>query len=874
MAADGHAAQRAPGQNGGFTRDLRRPVQPGAHPLRFVDDHEIRLRGLSWRVAELNLSSPLSTSVGRIEERRVIVLKVELDVDGVASEGFGEAAPLPGWSIESLDDCVRALARVKPGRDIEGLLKGLRSLPSLRFGLELAILDAMARRRGVPLREVFGSPPQQSTSGETVSLPLQYTLGSGAILETVQRAGWAVTRGYSALKLKIGVLAFDEEVERIGAVRESLPDVLLRLDANGAFDFRQALRFAQAVAPFRIDFIEEPLSQRAVDGLTRLARQSPVDIAADESCVPAEKCHHLIAGGTVPVVVLKPMALGGLLITNTLIDEARAKGVRVVLSTLMESAIGRRAVAHLAAAHPDLMGPHGLGTGSWFREDTAPTPDRIESGRLFLGDGPGLGFTPLWVAGCPSTPQRADQHPFKSTAKTKIAGVRSPGWLAIQREERPGALAFAFEDEIFTYGELAWEVERRAARLVDLGVVPGARVGLHAQNSPEWIFAAHAIFWCGATLIPLHWRATMEELQGQIAKVELDLLLTEDNQWTPRTSVTILPLSELADSPWMDVPFQVRDDDAVLTLLFTSGTTGRPKGVPLTLGNHLASAEASRKRLGVRVDDRWLCSLPLYHIGGLAIVLRSVIYGTSFELTRSFEALPVAALLEERPITLASFVPTMLRRLLCERPEGINTSLRAVLVGGGPIAATDLCRARRQGLPVLPTYGMTEASSQLTTLEPEASSELLNSAGRPLDGVGLRIVSPNGRILETGEIGFIEAHGPMVMANYVDEAENESSRWFSTGDVGSLDEAGYLHIYHRRSDLIVTGGENVDPHEVEGVLREIDPIMDVAVVGVDDPEWGEIVAAAIVVAGAEPVIESLQAQCRERLASFKVPRRW
>lgn len=456
-------------------------------------------------------------------------------------------------------------------------------------------------------------------------------------------------------------------------------------------------------------------------------------------------------------------------------------------------------------------------------------------------------------------------------------------WLAQRAIDRSDAPAFSVGDRTFTYGEAAREVERRAARLAGLGIERGAKVGLRAENSLEWILAAHAVFWRGATLVPLHPRGTQAELAHQLSEVSLDLLLVDRANAPADTGETpTLPLDELA------APEEARcraisiDLDDPLTVLFTSGTTGAPKAVPLTAQNHLSSATASALRLGLCEDDHWLCCLPLCHIGGLAITLRSAIYGTSFELLERFSAERVLETLESRRVTLASFVPTMVHRLLETAAGPIDSTLRAVLVGGGPIDAEMLANARELGLPGLPTYGMTEACSQLATLSPHAGDSRLDTAGKALEGVQLRVEHPDRSRCAPGESGAIWARGPMLTDGYLncpdENAERFRDGWFRTGDVGHLTEDGYLRIEHRKSDLIVTGGENVDPGEVEAVLRAAPSLSDVAVVGVDDSEWGEVVGALVV--PTEPgmndasLFEHLDELCRRELAAFKAPRRW
>ena len=447
-------------------------------------------------------------------------------------------------------------------------------------------------------------------------------------------------------------------------------------------------------------------------------------------------------------------------------------------------------------------------------------------------------------------------------------------WLATQSQCRPDEPAFGFEGTTYTYGELGHEAQSRAAYLADRGIGPGDKVGLMARNSPDWIFSLHAILWRGATVVPLHFRATSAELEDQLADIDVEFVIGGE-------SLRALPASEkgvlfeaLSRSDGVNSqPVQVAPNQ-VATVLFTSGTTGRAKKVPLTFDNHSASAVASALRLGRHDDDHWLCCLPLCHIGGLAIVLRSVIYGTSFELCRGFEATRAVELLATRRITLASFVPTMLHRVLATRTGLFDTDLRALLIGGGPIRGEALRQARKRGLPVAPSFGMTEAASQLTTLSPEAPEHRLDSAGRALRGVELHIQGRGGLTASPGEPGMIWVRGPMVSETYLDN--NERPGWYCTGDVGAVDEQGFLSIHHRLTERIVTGGENVDPGEVEEVLREVPEVLNAAVVGIDDEQWGQIVAAAVAVGdGLSPqIVGALQAHCRQTLAGFKIPRRW
>jgi O-succinylbenzoic acid--CoA ligase len=468
-------------------------------------------------------------------------------------------------------------------------------------------------------------------------------------------------------------------------------------------------------------------------------------------------------------------------------------------------------------------------------------------------------------------------------------------WLAQRAVDRRDVLAFSHtrSGESYTYAEAAKEVQRRAARLGAMGIEGGCRVGVLGENSLDWVFCAHAVFWLGATLVPLNPRASQAELDVQLAEVDLDLVLVDETHKTSKDRSEWVPMSELLAPPVTAPPITGIEAapadiglDDVLTVLFTSGTTGIPKAVPLTVDNHLSSASASSSRLGLCEGDHWLCCLPLCHVGGLAIMLRSAIYGTSFELTDAFSATDVLDVLAQTPVTLASFVPTMVHRLLENACGDIASTLRAVLVGGGPIDEALLVEARRRGLPALPTYGMTEASSQLATLSPHDTS-LHSTASTALDGVDLRIERVDGSPCDPGESGAIWARGPMITSGYLGRPDINRDRfrdgWFRTGDIGTLDGEGFLHIEHRKGDLIVTGGENVDPREVESVLRSSELVAEVAVVGLDDAQWGQVVAALVVATASDPgrphptadvLFEQLERRCRESLAGFKLPRRW
>jgi O-succinylbenzoic acid--CoA ligase len=313
----------------------------------------------------------------------------------------------------------------------------------------------------------------------------------------------------------------------------------------------------------------------------------------------------------------------------------------------------------------------------------------------------------------------------------------------------------------------------------------------------------------------------------------------------PRLAIRVeapLTVDEPLDGPEADVDLRdTVDPDATHSIIHTSGTSGEAKPVELSYANHFASAASSADNLGVDAADRWLCPLPLFHVGGLAVLLRSAIYATTAVIAGN-----VRESLESGDATLASLVPTMLARL---RDEGFQRApaLRAALLGGGPIPAGLLEWAAERGFPAVPVYGMTETSSQVVAGIP----------GRPLRDVEIAI----------GDGGEILVRGPMVARGAL-----ARDGWLHTGDSGRLDEEGRLHVLGRLKELIVTGGENVAPAEVEEALLSHPAVLDAGVVGLPDPDWGEAVTAFVVLrepAGEAELIEHL----RPRLAAYKLPKR-
>ncbi|MBI2963899.1 MAG: o-succinylbenzoate--CoA ligase [Deltaproteobacteria bacterium] len=448
-------------------------------------------------------------------------------------------------------------------------------------------------------------------------------------------------------------------------------------------------------------------------------------------------------------------------------------------------------------------------------------------------------------------------------------------WLA-ERARRDGARpALRFEGEDLTFAGLAARVAVLAACLRAAGVRPGDRLAVLMNAGARLVEIVHAAQWTGLTLVLVNTRLTAAEIAGILADADPALVLAEPALAARLPAGIRALVGAQLDATAIDRPLEpvALDPRSVFTILYTSGTTGRPKGAMLTHANHAASAAASRANLGIVDGDRWLVALPLHHVGGLSVLFRCVLDGVPLTVQAGFDPERVLAAIAAGGVTLTSMVATMLARLL----DALGGSrcpgaLRAVLLGGGPVPAALLERAWAQGIPALPTYGLTEAASQVTTASRGNARRSSASAGRPVAGTEVRIVGA-GR----DGVGEIAVRGPTVMAGYFRDAGATAHAlrggWLHTGDLGRIDAAGGLHVADRRCDLIVSGGENVYPAEVEAALLAHPAVLEAGVFAEPDPEWGQRVCAAVVLrGGARASAEDLRGFAARYLARFKVPR--
>ena len=464
-----------------------------------------------------------------------------------------------------------------------------------------------------------------------------------------------------------------------------------------------------------------------------------------------------------------------------------------------------------------------------------------------------------------------------------------PDWLT--RQVLAGSKNIALvtgvnEGQSYTWADLQSRAILMSGLLSGQGVGEGDRVEVLLGNGSHFVEIFHALIQLKAILVPLNTRLTGAELVWQLQDVGASYLLYDEQneakvaEFRPQLSDLVflradnlanLPPAEFTPREWIDL-------SELHTIIYSSGTTGQPKGVRLTYGNHYWGALASSLNLGNQRSDKWLAVLPLFHVGGLSILFRSLIYGIPAVVHESFDPVAVNRAIETGGVTIVSVVATMLQRMLDELgAKPYSPNLRCILLGGGPAPLPLLERCQAAGVPVVQTYGMTETASQFATLAPEWAIRKIGSAGLPLQPNALRI-EREGQSVPIGEVGEIVVRGPTVSPGYDcrPEATARAFRegWFYTGDLGRLDAEGFLYVVDRRNDLIISGGENVYPAELEAVLLSHPAIEEAGVFGLPDEKWGAVPIAVVKLRAGETVeAQAILEWCATRLARYKQPAR-
>ncbi|WP_040979056.1 o-succinylbenzoate--CoA ligase [Oceanobacillus jeddahense] len=448
-----------------------------------------------------------------------------------------------------------------------------------------------------------------------------------------------------------------------------------------------------------------------------------------------------------------------------------------------------------------------------------------------------------------------------------------PHWLDKQADLSPNEIAVELKDgTTVTFSELAKRSREKARKLATVDVKKNDHVAILSGNSIEMMKTIHACSYLGAVVVLLNMRLTAFEIKQQMQDAEVTLLVTktEMDDLTEIKQITFDQLDQLKATPDCRLLEEIELSN-VFTMMYTSGTSGFPKAVQHTYENHWWSATSSSLNFGKHNDDKWLIPLPLFHVSGLSTMVKGIIYGMPIYLLEKFDVEAVHDAIMNKQVTMASVVTVMLQRLVSYLGESSYPEIfRCMLLGGGPAPETLLQQTKKKQIPVFQSYGMTETSSQIVTLGPKDALRKIGSAGKPLFPAQLKI-----RGKQANEVGEILVKGPMVTPGYYNRQEaNEksfSNGWLATGDVGYLDEEGFLYVVDRRSDLIISGGENIYPSEIENILLQIEGVREAGVTGKQDEEWGEV-PVAFVVADEKITTKEVASYLKEKLARYKQPK--
>lgn len=489
--------------------------------------------------------------------------------------------------------------------------------------------------------------------------------------------------------------------------------------------------------------------------------------------------------------------------------------------------------------------------------------------------------------------------------------MNTTDFLSIANAICPKRDCMVFEGKRYTYAQTNERSNRLVNTLIKLGAKKGDRVGILQVNCNQYIETYYAAAKLGAIFVPLNFRAKAEELAYMITNAETKILFVGSryleliNQKRPQLGMVKECISidnkeglyyeDLIQSASPEEFYNEIGDEDITILMYTSGTTGRPKGVPLRHNAFVSYVLENVEPASPEIEERNLLTVPLYHVAGIQAMLAAIYGGRTLVMMKQFEVKEWIETVQREKATRAMLVPTMLKRVIDD--PGFDqydlSSLKVITYGAAPMPFEVINKAIKMmpWVRFINAFGQTETASTITTLGPEDHiiegteeekekklKRLSSSIGKPLPDVEVKIVDEKGSALAPLGVGEILARGPRIMTGYWQDEQKTAQvmlegGWLRTGDMGYMDGEGYIYLTGRGDDMIIRGGENISPEEVEGVLQSHPKVEEAAVIGISDPEWGQEPRAVVVLKKGEVVTpEEIIEYCRTRLAGFKRPR--
>ena len=768
--------------------------------------------------------------------RRGFIIELT-DTDG--NKGYGETAPLPGLHKESLDKAepeLYGLLELAPGetidneQDILDYFPDLKMSRSVRYGIQTALFDLFTKNKGCSFAEAFSENPDKKVNVNAL------VTGTDNIAEA---AAGLIEAGYSTIKIKVGKNIPNEikEIEKLSRMIEGT-NIKLRLDANRGISFKTARNLCACIPPENLEYLEEPIAD--CSKLEKFHEKTGLPVALDETIYHNEGYLTIDIRPGTKAVVLKPSLIGSYSSILELCRIAGLDNVNIVLSSTFESSIGLRAIINLAAGLNLYPTAIGIDTYKWFDSDSTTN-----------------------IIDCFGPEIESDSENMQET-------IINNEVIEAEKifENRNYLNAILSRDKKISYYIFTKQVLNAFGKFRGGGIGKGDRVAIILENCPEYPAILFALFKVGAVAVPVNTRFPENQIKELMDQISCNNIVTSPERFGVYQDYKLFDYHELfkpdiqiEENYFFEDLINEPEESQDATIIFTSGSSGRPKAVLHTFGNHYYSALGSNEHIEIGPGDRWLLSLPIYHVGGLAILYRAFISRASVVFPD--EGTELIDEIINNGITHISLVSTQLYRLM-ESEQGIEVlrKCKAVLLGGSAFPKNLINRAIKNKIPVYLSYGSTEMGSQIYT----------SCKAEPEKGKALKY-----REMKIAETGEILVKGKTLFRAYISGNELirpfDDEGWFSSGDSGYFDDLGNLHIRGRKDNMFISGGENIQPEEIEQALCSLEDIHSAVVVPVDNPEFGKRPLAFIETGSGQINENEIKLQLRQKIAGYKIPDR-